>query len=69
MNVSQLPSPAREIVMKFLVDQNITTRADGIFSHEGLCNDTRNGDESLATSVSEILCGSHIQCPSEFHQC
>ena len=68
LNVSQLPLPAREAIVKFLIDQNITIRADGTFSREGLCNDTGNGNESLAASVNELLCGSRIQCPSEFHR-
>ena len=66
MDISRLSSSAREAIMAFVVDQNITTTADGIFSREVLCNDTGNGNGSLAASVGEELCGS--QCPSEFHQ-
>ena len=65
VNISQLSSSsAREAVMSFLIDQNITLSADGIFSQEDVCNDT-----TLAVDVSEILCGSHIiECPGELHQ-
>ena len=65
VNISQLPSSAREAVMKFLIDQNITLEADGIFSQGDVCNDT-----TLAVDISEIilLCGSRIECPGELHQ-
>ena len=63
VNISQLPSSAREAVMKFLIDQNITLEADGIFSQEDVCNDT-----TLAVDVSEIFCGSRIECPGNLHQ-
>ena len=60
MNVSLLPPLAREAVVKFLINQNITLSADGVFSREGLCN------ESLAVNIGEIVCGS--QCPGEFYR-
>ena len=63
VNISQLPSSAREAVIKFLSDRNITLSVDGNFSQEDVCNDT-----TLAVNVSEILCGSHTECPGGLHQ-
>ena len=63
VNISQLPSPDREAVTKFLVDQNITISADGSFSREVPCSDTEDSKESLPAPVNEILCGSHVHCP------
>ena len=66
MKISQLPSSAREVVTRALVNQNgtVSYSTDGIFSHwqEDLCNLTRNSNESLAVEISEILCG---KCPGK----
>jgi hypothetical protein len=48
VNISQLSPSAREAVLKFLINQNITLSIDGILSQEDLCNDTRNSNEPLA---------------------
>ena len=68
VSILRLPSLASDVVMNYLINQNITVSADGVannINRKHLCSDNGSSvfnNESLAEFFSEFVC----KCAGEF---